>query len=88
MGGKLMVYLGTKIMYGDMEHLSPPSSSKAGGGELEGRKGVDWWIVATGVDPRIPPIPGLDHPNVLSYLDVIRRDANIGDRVSIIGRGV
>ena len=30
-------------------------------------------------------IPGLDHPNVLSYIDVLRRDANVGDRFAIIG---
>ena len=33
------------------------------------------------------PIPSLDHPNVLSYVDVLRRDANVGDRVAIIGAG-
>ena len=33
------------------------------------------------------PIPGLDHPNFLSYIDVLRQDTNVGDRVSIIGAG-
>ena len=46
---------------------------------------MDWWIVATGVEPRIPPITSLDHPNFLSYVDVLRRDTNVGDRVAIIG---
>ena len=32
-------------------------------------------------------IPGLDHPNVLSYVDVLRQDANVGDRVAIIRAG-
>ena len=41
----------------------------------------------TGVEPIIPPIPGLDHPNVLSYVDVLRRYANVGDRVAIIRAG-
>ena len=49
MGGKLMVELGTKIMYGDMEHIISSSSSSSGTGEGEGSKVVDWWIVATGV---------------------------------------
>ena len=40
-----------------------------------------------GVEPRILPIPGLDHPNVLSYVNVIRRDTNVGNRVAIIGAG-
>ena len=44
---------------------------RMGGGEGEGREGVDRWIVVTGVDPRIPPIPGLDHPNIMSYVDVL-----------------
>ena len=48
---------------------------------------MDWWIVATGINPIIPPIPGLDHSNALSYVDVLRRDANVGDRVSIIRVG-
>ena len=70
-----------------MERLSPSSSSTAGAGEGEGSGDVDWWIVATVVEPIIPPIPGLDHPNVLSYIDVLRQDANVGDRIAIIGAG-
>ena len=34
------------------------------------------------------PIPGLDHPNVLSYIDVLRRDAKVRNMVSIIGVGM
>ena len=50
---------------------------------------MDWWIVATGVNMRILPISGLDHPNVLSYIYVLRQDANVGHRVTIIEvRGV
>jgi len=26
---------------------------------------IDRWIIATGVDPRMPNIPGMHHPNVL-----------------------
>ena len=33
------------------------------------------------------PIPGLNHPNVLSCEDVLRHDVNVGDRVAIIGEG-
>ena len=45
--------------------------------------------MATGAEPRILPISGLDHPNVLSYIYVLRQDANVGHRVTIIGvRGV
>ncbi len=44
-------------------------------------------VLATGVVPRIPVIPGLDHPKVVSYLDVIRGDKAVGARVAIIGAG-
>ncbi|OAH11029.1 NADPH-dependent 2,4-dienoyl-CoA reductase [Streptomyces jeddahensis] len=44
-------------------------------------------VVATGVTPRTPEIPGIDHPSVLGYLDVLRDGAPVGDRVAIIGAG-
>ena len=88
MGGKLTVQLKTNITYGDMERIRSPSFSTSGGVEGEGSKGVDWWILATGVEPRITPIPGLYHPNVVQCVDVLRRDANVGNRFDIIGVGV
>jgi len=44
-------------------------------------------ILATGVSPRIPEIAGIDHPCVLSYLDVLRDKKAVGRRVAIIGAG-
>jgi 2,4-dienoyl-CoA reductase (NADPH2) len=44
-------------------------------------------IIATGVIPRDPAIPGQDGPNVLSYIDVLRGKAEVGARVAIIGAG-
>ncbi|SFN23280.1 2,4-dienoyl-CoA reductase (NADPH2) [Izhakiella capsodis] len=44
-------------------------------------------ILATGVEPRMPDIPGIDHPSVLSYLKVLRDGASVGDRVALIGAG-
>lgn len=44
-------------------------------------------IVATGVVPRDPKIEGQDHPKVLSYVDVLRHRAPVGERVAIIGAG-
>ncbi|MFF2303093.1 FAD-dependent oxidoreductase [Streptomyces sp. NPDC058128] len=44
-------------------------------------------VVATGVSPRTPGIDGVDHPSVLSYLDVLRDGAPVGERVAIIGAG-
>ncbi len=44
-------------------------------------------ILATGVLPRDPAIPGQDGPNVVSYLDVLSGHAQVGQRVAIIGAG-
>ena len=44
-------------------------------------------IIATGVTPRMPDIPGADGPNVLNYIDVLRGNAPVGARVAIIGAG-
>ena len=44
-------------------------------------------VVATGVSPRIPQFPGLDHPKVLSYLDVLLHNRPVGARVAIVGAG-
>ena len=44
-------------------------------------------IVATGITPRMPQIKGIDHPSVLSYIDVILNKKPLGNRVAIIGAG-
>ncbi len=44
-------------------------------------------IVATGITPRTPDIPGIDHPSVTSYLDLLTGQATIGKRVAILGAG-
>ena len=49
--------------------------------------GYDDVIVATGIKVRMPPIEGIDHPKVLSYIDVLRDKAPVGKRVAIIGAG-
>ncbi|MFD5941902.1 oxidoreductase [Streptomyces griseus] len=49
--------------------------------------GFDEVVLATGVEPRTPAIPGTDHPKALSYLDVLRDGATVGDRVAIVGAG-
>jgi 2,4-dienoyl-CoA reductase (NADPH2) len=48
--------------------------------------GFDDVVLATGVVPRMPDIPGIDHPMVLSYADAIL-GAPIGKRVAVIGAG-
>lgn len=50
-------------------------------------QGFDEVIVATGVLPRTPPIPGVDHAKAVSYLDVLQRKVVPGKRVAIVGAG-
>lgn len=47
----------------------------------------DHIIVATGILPRQPSIPGIDHAKVLSYLDVLVEKKPVGKKVAIIGAG-
>jgi 2,4-dienoyl-CoA reductase (NADPH2) len=54
---------------------------------LQNSNTIDKWVIATGVTPRDPKIPGQDHPNVLTYIDVLRENLQVGDRVGIIGAG-
>jgi 2,4-dienoyl-CoA reductase (NADPH2) len=44
-------------------------------------------VLATGVLPRMPKIPGADGPNVLSYVDVLLHRKPVGARVAIVGAG-
>ncbi len=55
--------------------------------EMDANASIDKWIVATGVDPRDPKIPGSEHPKVLSYLNVLRDNLPVGKRVAIVGAG-
>ncbi|GGC10181.1 NADPH-dependent 2,4-dienoyl-CoA reductase [Pseudoduganella buxea] len=49
--------------------------------------GFDDVVVATGIRVRMPAIDGIDHPKVLSYLDVLQHKKPVGARVAIIGAG-
>lgn len=44
-------------------------------------------IIATGVLPRDPGIPGQDGANVHSYIDVLKKRATPGKRVAVVGAG-
>lgn len=44
-------------------------------------------ILASGIQPRLPDIPGITHPCVLNYLDVLHAKVPVGRRVALIGAG-
>ncbi|WP_341684318.1 NADPH-dependent 2,4-dienoyl-CoA reductase [Nocardia farcinica] len=44
-------------------------------------------VLATGVRPRVPDIPGIDHPMVLTYAELVREAKPVGRRVAVIGAG-
>ncbi len=50
-------------------------------------EGYDAVVLATGVLPRIPRIDGIEHPKVMTYIDVLAREKTVGDRAAIIGAG-
>ncbi|PTQ73762.1 NADPH-dependent 2,4-dienoyl-CoA reductase [Pseudomonas sp. GV071] len=49
--------------------------------------GFDEIILATGIAPRTPAIPGIDNPKVISYLDAILQRKPVGQSVAVIGAG-
>ena len=53
----------------------------------EDLEGFDEVVLATGVYPRKIDVPGIDHPKVVSYIDVLKNVVEIGDKVALIGAG-
>ncbi len=49
--------------------------------------GFDEVVLATGIVPRTPDIPGVDHPKVIGYLDAILERKPVGQKVAVIGAG-
>nr|WP_212763219.1 NADPH-dependent 2,4-dienoyl-CoA reductase [Gordonia araii] len=74
------VHLGKRV---SAEEILDGSASAAKG---EAAK-FDDVVIATGVVPRIPDIPGIDHPMVMSYADAVLGRRDIGKRVAVIGAG-
>ena len=44
-------------------------------------------LLATGIVPRMPAIPGIDHPKVASYVEIVQGVKHAGATVAIIGAG-
>ena len=49
--------------------------------------GFDHVVVATGINPRVPDIPGIDHEKVVGYIDAIKGNKPIGKKVAVVGAG-
>ena len=76
-------YFGNRLQsLGVVRHLG----QRVGAGQLAAG-GYAQVLLATGVTPRDPRIPGQDHPAVLSYVDVLLHRKPVGQRVGIIGAG-
>jgi 2,4-dienoyl-CoA reductase (NADPH2) len=54
---------------------------------LEDLAAFDHVVLATGVTPRVPDVPGIDHPCVVTYQQVLRDHVPVGQRVAIMGAG-
>ena len=44
-------------------------------------------VIATGIEPRVPEVPGIDYPSVISYIDAILGRKPVGRKVAIMGAG-
>jgi 2,4-dienoyl-CoA reductase (NADPH2) len=54
---------------------------------VEDLRGFDDIVVATGIVPRTPEIPGIEHRSVATYVDVVSGRRTAGARVALIGAG-
>lgn len=76
-------YFGRMI---ELHHINLQLNSEQSVASLQAA-GFDEVILATGIQPRPVDIAGVDHPMVLSYLDVLRDHKAVGKNVAIIGAG-
>lgn len=49
--------------------------------------GFDEVVISSGVEPRIPDVPGIDHPKVVSYQDLLGKELSLGKKVAVMGAG-
>lgn len=54
---------------------------------LDALLAFDEVVIATGVSPRIPDIPGIDHPKVMTYVEAIQQQRIPGQSVAVMGAG-
>jgi 2,4-dienoyl-CoA reductase (NADPH2) len=49
--------------------------------------GFEAFVIASGVAARVPEIPGVDHPRVISYPELLTGAKQAGESVAIVGAG-
>ena len=55
--------------------------------DVETLEAFDEVVLATGVEPRVPSIPGVDHPSVVTYQQVVGERVPVGETVAVLGAG-
>ena len=70
----------------DLHGIALRLNTRADAAMLQAQR-FDEVVVATGIAPRQPALPGIDHPMVASYVDVILGRRAVGQRVAVIGAG-
>lgn len=55
--------------------------------DVEALSGFEAVVLASGVRPRVPDIPGVDHPSVMTYAELLSGARTAGERVAVIGAG-
>jgi len=81
--GELLRYFDVRLREGGVEIKlnCEPNADEIVAGEY------DEVVVATGIAPRTPDIDGVDHPKVVSYVDILNGKVTAGKTVAIIGSG-
>jgi len=70
----------------EVNHVNVQLNRKVSAAELK-LGGFEHVVVATGITPRVPQLEGIDHPSVVSYVDVLRGNVEVGKRVAVMGAG-
>lgn len=70
----------------ELHHVDLQLNTRVSLSDLE-KSDFDEIIIATGIKPRNLKIEGIDHPKVLSYIDVLKHKKPVGQRVAVIGAG-
>lgn len=70
----------------ELHHVSVKLNTKVTIENLQ-NSDFDEIVIATGIQPRDLKIEGINHPKVLSYIDVLKHKKPVGKRVAVIGAG-